>query len=201
MIQYIHPILIRYEPKLCTTPLWAMALPERPLTNRSWPLERDPRANTLHRLFCIFGTVYSSLLRRVTHTHTSTHLNMKQTHKIAQVPVRHEDHAGQMLIDSDVWPLDTIEKHKTINILRYLTIFLVHSSSQCPVLMEQQITLGYTMGPDLSPGLLLLLLFLALDGITSPMQEKLFKEYGLSKSLDELLDYLDSIDSIDSIHS
>lgn len=30
-------------------------------------------------------------------------------------------------------------------------------------------------------GLLLLLLFLALDGITSPMQEKLFKEYGLSK--------------------
>ena len=32
-------------------------------------------------------------------------------------------------------------------------------------------------------GLLLLLLFLALDGITSPMQEKLFKEYGLSKSV------------------
>lgn len=32
-------------------------------------------------------------------------------------------------------------------------------------------------------GLLLLLLFLALDGITSPMQEKLFKEYGVSKSL------------------
>jgi len=30
-------------------------------------------------------------------------------------------------------------------------------------------------------GLLLLLLFLALDGITSPMQEKLFKEYNLSK--------------------
>eukprot|EP00434_Breviolum_minutum_P035824 symbB.v1.2.031725.t1/scaffold3703.1/size65852/4 len=29
--------------------------------------------------------------------------------------------------------------------------------------------------------LLLLLLFLALDGITSPMQEKLFKEYGVSK--------------------
>ena len=34
-----------------------------------------------------------------------------------------------------------------------------------------------------APGLLLLLLFLALDGITSPMQEKLFQEYGLSKSL------------------
>lgn len=67
--------------------------------------------------------------------------------------------------------------------------------------MEQQITLGYTVGPDLSPGLLLLLLFLALDGITSPMQEKLFKEYGLSKSLDEFLDYLDYLDSIDSIHS
>ena len=33
-------------------------------------------------------------------------------------------------------------------------------------------------------GLLLLLLFLALDGITSPMQEKLFKEYGVSKSPD-----------------
>ncbi|CAE7345561.1 UTR5 [Symbiodinium sp. CCMP2592] len=30
-------------------------------------------------------------------------------------------------------------------------------------------------------GLLLLVLFLALDGITSPMQEKLFKEYNLSK--------------------
>mmetsp|Transcript_58875 Transcript_58875/g.119893 ORF Transcript_58875/g.119893 Transcript_58875/m.119893 type:complete len:356 (+) Transcript_58875:46-1113(+) len=60
------------------------------------------------------------------------------------------------------------------------------------------VTWGVTMflltGPIASPsgenddttsnsfkGLLLLLLFLALDGITSPMQEKLFKEYGLSK--------------------
>eukprot|EP00438_Fugacium_kawagutii_P023600 Skav205956 [mRNA] locus=scaffold442:159082:160059:+ [translate_table: standard] len=60
------------------------------------------------------------------------------------------------------------------------------------------VTSGVTMflltGPIASPsgknddttsnsfkGLLLLLLFLALDGITSPMQEKLFNEYGLSK--------------------
>eukprot|EP00438_Fugacium_kawagutii_P014752 Skav202476 [mRNA] locus=scaffold149:659381:660385:+ [translate_table: standard] len=60
------------------------------------------------------------------------------------------------------------------------------------------VTWGVTMflltGPIASPsgknedttsnsvkGLILLLLFLALDGITSPMQEKLFKEYGLSK--------------------
>lgn len=60
------------------------------------------------------------------------------------------------------------------------------------------VTWGVTMfllsGPIASPsgqnddttnnsfkGLLLLVLFLALDGITSPMQEKLFKEYGVSK--------------------
>ena len=43
-------------------------------------------------------------------------------------------------------------------------------------------------------GLLLLLLFLALDGITSPMQEKLFKEYGVSKSPD-WQDWLSSLTS------